>query len=130
MKMKGSYYVLESIIAIVIMVTTVAFVLQKPPESLELSYVNYKQDAYNGLKISEEVGNLRKNALNGDASSIKSDLSSYMPISYDVAIFNQTSNLTAVPSLDSENIITVSYFIAGRMGNYTPREIRVYMWGI
>lgn len=126
--MKGSYFVLESIIAIMIMSLTLAFIIQKPPETLELSYVNYKQDAYKGLEIMEEVGNLRKKALENNASYIRDELASYISISYDVAIFNQTSNLTAIPSIESENIITLSYFIAGKLGNYTPREIRVYMW--
>ena len=127
--MKGSFFVLESIIAVVIMVTTLSFLLWKPPETFEFSEVNYKQEAYDGLSISEEIGELRENALKNNATAIKTELDPYISISNDVAIFNQTSNLTAIPTTDDENIITVSYFIAGDMGNYTPREIRVYMWG-
>ena len=64
--MKGSFFVLESIISVVIMVTTLVFVLQTPPETSDLSHVNYKQKAYDALSISEEVGDLRKDALNND----------------------------------------------------------------
>ena len=128
--MKGSYFILESIIAIMIMVTSVAFVLQKPPENIEMSYMNYKQNAYNGLKILEQVGDLRKNILDNDSTSIKNDLSAYIKVSYGVTIFNQTTNLTAIPSIDSKNILIVSYFIAGKSGTYIPREVRVYMWGV
>ena len=128
--MKGSYFILESIIAIFIMVTSMAFVLQKPPENIEMSYMNYKQTAYNSLKILEQVGDLRKNILDNDATSIKNDLSAHIKVSYDVTIFNQTTNLTAIPSIDSKNILTISYFIAGKMGTYTPREVRIYMWDV
>ena len=128
--MKGSYFILESIIAIFIMVTSVAFVLQKPPENIEMSYMNYKQNAYNGLKILEQVGDLRKNILDNDSTSIKNDLATYIKVSYGVTIFNQTTNLTAIPSIDSKNILIVSYFIAGKSGTYIPRELRVYIWGV
>jgi len=128
--MKGSYFILESIIAIMIMVTSVAFVLQKPPENIEMSYMNYKQNAYNGLKILEQVGDLRKNILDNDSTSIKNDLATYIKVSYGVTIFKQTTNLTAIPSIDSKNILIVSYFIAGKSGTYIPRELRIYMWGV
>lgn len=129
--MKGSFYVLESAIAIILMVTALTFVLQRMPEALELSKVNYKLKVYDALKISESVGDLRKNTLENNAAAIKTELGSYIPVflSYDVAIYNKTSNITAFPSIDSDDVITVSYFLAGRIGNYTPREVRVFVWG-
>ena len=130
--MKGSFYVLESAIAVILMVTTLAFVLQTPSQSPELSKVNYKLKVYDGLKISETVGDLRKNTLENNAAAIKAELDLYIPASldYDVAIYNKTSNTTAVPTISSEDVTTVSYFLAGWVGNYTPREVRVFVWGL
>jgi len=129
----GTLYAVESAIAIVMMITALAFLLSTPPQSQNLSKVNYKLQIYNALDIANSIGDLRKNAINNNADSIKSELQSNIPasLSFDVAIYNQTSNLTTVPtpSENSEDIITVSYLVSGSHGNYTPREVRVFAWG-
>jgi hypothetical protein len=129
---KGSLYTLESAIAIIIMITTVLMLLRQPSESQELDIANYKLNVYNALKISSEVGNLRRYALSNDTTSIKSEIGSNIPaqLEYDVAIYNKTSALTSEPSVNFENVITVSYFLAGSVGNYNPREVKVFVWGM
>ena len=133
-KRKGTFYTLEAAIAVAVIVVTLVFFFQEPIESLELSKANYKLRIYDALKISDDVGNLRKNALDNNATGIESELNSYSSylsgyLDYNVTIYNKTSNLTAVPSISSENIITVGYFLSGKVGNYTPKEIRVFVWG-
>jgi len=129
--MKGSFYTIEAAIAAVMMIVTLVFFFQKPPETLELSRANYKLKIYDALELSEGVGDLRKNALDNNASAIESELGSYLPVylDYNVTIYNKTTNLTGVPVISSENIITVSYFLVGKVGNYTAREVRVFAWG-
>jgi hypothetical protein len=129
--MKGSFYTLEAAIASIMMIMTLVFVFQRSPDILELSKANYKVKIYDALKISDDTGDLRKNVMDNNALSIESDLNSYIPIylDYNVTIYNKTSNLTDVPSISSENVITVSYFLAGRVGNYAPKEVRVFLWG-
>ena len=129
--MKGTFHTLEAAIASIMMMMTLVFVFQRSPDILELSKANYKVKIYNALKISDDTGDLRKNAVDNNASSIESEINSYIPIylDYSVTIYNKTSNLTDVPSISSENVITVSYFLAGRVGNYVPKEVRVFLWG-
>jgi len=129
--MKGSFYTIEAAIAATMMVVTLIFFFQRAPETLELSKANYKVKIYDALKISDDVGDLRKNALGNNATAIESELSSYIPayLDYSVTVYNKTSNLTAVPDINADNIITVSYFLAGKVGNYTAREVRVFAWG-
>lgn len=130
---KGSLYTLEAAIAIVMMVTALAFFLQSPPEPQDLSRINYKLDVYNALEISEEAGDLRKNVLDNDASSIRTEINTYLSssLNFNVTIYDANSNLTYVPDLgdDVQNIVTVSYFLAGWVGNYDPKEVRVFIWG-
>lgn len=128
---KGSFYTLEATIAIVMMIITTALLFQRPGETLELSKANYKLKIYNALKISDGVGDLRKNALSGNATAVDSDLDPYISdyLSYNSTIYNRTANITSVPDISSEDIITVSYFLAGKVGNYTAREVRVFVWG-
>lgn len=68
--------------------------------------------------------------MDNDATSIKNDLAAYVSnLDYDVVIYNRTSNLTAVPTITSNDVISVSYFLAGDAGNYSAKEIRVFVWG-
>lgn len=129
---KGSMYTLEASIAIIMMVTALALFLRSPAESEDMSKANYKLDIYNALKISDEVGDLRRDAIEDDADSIESELSGYLTgaFDFDVTIYNTTDNRTSEPSLDEEDIITVSYFLSGWLGNYNPREVRVFAWGV
>ncbi len=126
---KGAFYTLEAAIAVVIIVTTLAYTM-RTQATLELSKANLKQKVFDSLKILDDVGDLRKDVLQNNATAIKVDLSDYITESFDVALFNKTSNLTATPVISEQTVVTVSYFIAGNIGNYTPREIRVYVWGI
>jgi len=130
---KGSMYTLEAAIAIMMMVAALAFFLRTPPEPQDLSHVNYKLEIYNALKIADEVGDMRKNAVKKDAAGIQTELDGFISsaLTFDVTIYNSTTNITALPTFDdeSDSILTVSYLIAGWAGNYTPREVRVFAWG-
>lgn len=124
---------LEAALSVIMMVTALAFVLSRPQTSTDLSKVNYKLTVYNALKISDDVGDLRKNAVDNDAAAIKADLQAYIPstLGFDVAIYNSTTNTTAVPTppASSDSVITVGYLIAGWSGSYSPREVRAFVWG-
>jgi hypothetical protein len=130
--MKGSFYSLEAAIAVAMIIVTIVLFFQTPQTPVELSKANYKVRIYDALEISDEVGNLRNMVLDNNATGIENEIGTYVQayLNYNVTIYNKTGNLTAVPTLDSENILTVSYFLAGTVGNYTPREVRVFIWGI
>jgi hypothetical protein len=128
--MKGISLTFEAAIASILLLSVIIFFF-KPLQSSQTSEVNHKVAAYNGLKISDEAGGLRENALENNATAIKNDLSAYISyLDYDVAIFNKTSNLTAVPSISLKDVISVSYFLAGDVGNYSASEVRVFLWGL
>jgi hypothetical protein len=126
--MKGLYY-LEAIIACVLIAGTLLLFIYRSPPSPQLSKLNYKLDAFNGLKVLDESGELRADALAKNVESIKNKLVPYIRVNYEVTLFNETHNITSIPSIDSAEVVTVSYFIAGDIGNYFPLEIRVYLWG-
>jgi len=125
---KGISHTLEAIIAAVILMLSLVFYF-RPLTFPETSEANYKLDAYNGLKVMEETGKLREYALDKNATAIKTDLSPYIYLNYEVTIYNKTSNLTAIPSITANDIISISYFLAGDVGNYSAKEVRVLIWG-
>ena len=130
--MKGQIYTLEVTIAILMILSIVIFLFLNPPASPEYNLINYKMNAYTGLETLERTGELRKYVGDNNATAINASLNSYIPnfLSRTVVIFNDTTNLTAKPSLSNINdSISVSYFLAGDFDDYNPREVTVYMWG-
>lgn len=129
--MKGVLFSVESIIAVGILVITFFFLFGHPLPSVENSKENFKLQVINGLDVLKNSGELRNDALNNNASSIKNKMSSHIPvfINYNVTIYNETANTTSIPSIVASNLVTISYFLAGDVGNYSAREIRVYLWG-
>lgn len=129
--MKGSLYTLESAIAIVLMVTVLSLVIRQTQTTGALDIVNYKIRVYNALKASDDVGDLKVNVLGKNVSLIKADIEATASsfLDYEVVIYNRTGAVTNEPDIDSENVVTVSYFLAGYVGEYDPREVRVFMWG-
>jgi hypothetical protein len=126
--MKSQIHIIEVVIACVLIAGVFALFIYKPPISPELSELNYKLDALNGLKILDESGNLRKYVLEKNVETIKELLAPYIRTNYEVALFNETTNLTAIPSISAAKILSVSYFLAGDVGNFSASEVRVYLW--
>jgi len=130
--MKGQLFTLESLIAILMLLFIVIYLFQNPPASPEFKRINYKLEAYNGLIILEKTGELRKHVVDNDTTSIENKLKPFIPafLNYNVTIFNETANITQMPSLTNENnTLSVSYLLAGDIDDYKPREVRVYIWG-
>lgn len=131
-KMKGQLYTLEVGIAILMILSIVIFLFMNPPASPEYNIINYKMNAYTGLETLERTGELRRYVADNNATAINESLDPYIPnfLSRAVVIFNDTTNLTAKPSLSGINeSISVSYFLTGDFDDYKPRDVRVYMWG-
>ena len=130
--MKGQFYTLESIIAILMILFIVIFLFQNPSPSPESKMTNYKLKAYEGLRVLEKTGELRRYVNDNNATAINESLDPYIPgsLSRAVVIYNDTTNLTTKPSFSTINeSISVSYFLAGDFDDYKPRNVRIYIWG-
>jgi len=130
--MKGSVYILEVGIAILMILSIVILLFLNPPASPEYNIISYKMKAYTGLEALERTGELRRHVADNNATAINESLDPYIPsfLSRAVVISNDTTNLTTKPSLNDVNeSISVSYFLAGDFDDYKPRDVRVYMWG-
>ena len=128
-EMKGQLYTLEAAIAVFIIFSFLLLFYKTPP-SPEFKTINYKLRVYDALTTLDESGELRKDVMKKNVSSIEEKLSPYIPTNYTVVIFNKTSNITAKPSfVDKENVISLGYLLAGDVDEYKPREVKVYLWG-
>jgi hypothetical protein len=130
--MKGLLFTLESFMAILMLFFIIILLFQNPPTSPEFKRINYKLNVYNGLMTLEKTGELRKDAVNDNATSIQNKLNPYLPgfLNCSVVIYNDTTNITVKPVLTNENeTLSVSYFLTGDVDNFKPREVRVHIWG-
>jgi len=130
--MKGQLFTLESFISILMLFFIVVYLFQNSPTPPEFRRINYKLKAYNGLKILEETGELRKDVEDNNITSIKNKLNPFLSgfLNYNVTIFNETTNITQMPSLANEkNTLVISYLLAGDIDYYKPREVIIYVWG-
>ena len=129
--MKGTYYMIEAGIAIVLVLTIFLLLFSSPQKNPEIERANIKNDIYKGLDNLLSKGSLRNQTLNNDPTAIRNDLDDFLSanLQLNVAIYNRSSNLTAEVSDQPTDIVGVSYYIIGDIGNYTPREVRVHAWG-
>jgi hypothetical protein len=130
--MKGTYYIIETAIAIFLVTSIFLLLFLSPPKNPEIERANVKNDIYRALETLNAKGSLRNQTLHNDATAIKNDLASFVPfnIQLNVAIYNKSfQSLTTEVSDQQSDIVGVSYYFAGDIGNYTPREIRVHGWG-
>jgi len=132
--MKGVLFTLEAVISILMVLFILVFLFQNPPTSPEYQRANYKYKAYHGLDVLEKRGDLRDDAVNNNVTNIETNLNNFIPdfLTYEVVIYNQTINITEIPStITSQNdtVLSVSYLIAGDIDEYKPRDVRIYLWG-
>ena len=127
--MKGISFTLEAVIASILLMLALVFFF-RPMSLPDSSEYSYKKLTYDSLKALNDGGKLRQYVLDNDATSISTELSSYISfLDHDVTIYNRTMNLTAIPTIAGDDVIVVSYFLAGDAGNYTAKEVRVFVWG-
>ena len=130
--MKGMYYTIEAMVAILLIVSVFFLLFSTQQKSPEVGRANIKNDIYKALETLDSKGSLINQTLNNDATAIKNDLSSFLPVNIqlNVAIYNKSfNNLTSEVTDQLLDVIGVSYYLAGDVGNYTPKEIRVHAWG-
>jgi hypothetical protein len=128
MRSKGQMQTIEALISVAIISFIIFLLYFMTPVSQEVSQINRKIDAYNALKVLDQARNLRQYALQANATKIEELLLPFLKSNYKVVLYNQTDNITEIPTIESKNIASVSYIIAGDLANYEPIEIRVYLW--
>lgn len=130
--MKGMYYTIEAVVAIFLVVSIFLLLFLTPQKNPEIDRANIKTSIYEALGTLNSKGSLRNQTLNNDATAIKNDLTGFLPVNIqlNVAIYNKSfNNLTAEVTDQTMDIVGVSYYLAGDIGNYTPKEVRVHAWG-
>ena len=127
---KGFLYILEAMIAALIILSTMVFLFHQSREAPEFYISTLKNTGYDCLKGLDDQNILRDYAINNQTNKIKSELQSCLPTAsnYTVTICRQTCTPYSLPQ--RKNIVKVSYYISGEGRNPDPIQINLYMWSI
>jgi len=120
--MRGFWYMLEAVIAGIIIIGFVAVVSK--------SYINPSREdfalqAYSSLKSLDEQGILRPYAQAGDWGYLNSQVSVYGK-NHTIEICGRSGNC-AGQKPQGTNVWVGSYLIAGYQ-NYQPMQVKLYLW--
>jgi hypothetical protein len=126
--MKGINFMIEVAISIIIL-SLGLFLLTKNYEK-PILISKYRVEVFQALVSLDKNNNLRRFALENDATSINNTISQLLNknIKHHVVIYNESSNTSAIPQIESKNIVVVDYLISGDFGNFSPRKIKVFIW--
>lgn len=125
--MKGIMKSLEAVIAILMVLVIFVYFFRGTEPLPEFETINWQLKGFSSLKTLDKNNQLRQYALTNDTQTIESQLSSLLPteVSYKIIICNVTCGS---PGIISEKLTSVSYFVAGDLANFQPRQIILYMW--
>ena len=125
--MKGILKTFEAIIAILMMATFFLTVFVTEEKVVDLDTINWKIIGFNALRALHDENKLATPALSNDTATIESRLSSIIPstLNYQVQICGATC---PTPSINSNKITSVSFFIAGNASTVDPKEVVLYIW--
>ncbi len=126
--MKGVNFMIEIAISVVIL-SLGLFLISKNHEKPNLMS-EQKFKVFQSLVSLDKSKNLRRLAVENDAIGINNSLSQILNknLKYSIVIYNESSNTTPIPDIESNNIAVVDYVISGDFGNFNPRKIKVFLW--
>lgn len=118
---------LESIIAILAILTVFIIVYSGRDPLTEFDSITWKARGFETLKSLDESNRLRDVVITNSTSLLKDRLSALLPsqLNYDVAICDRNCGKT---DIQSDKLTSVIYLIAGDLNNYLPRQIILYLW--
>ncbi len=125
--MKGIMQTLEGVIAVT-MILTIIIVFYGPKQQLpDFTTITWKLRGFESLKALDTSNELRPDVMVNNTASIEAKLAAMVPADIDYTVVVCKSSC-GKPDIDADKIVSVTYLIAGRMGNIESRQVILYMW--
>jgi hypothetical protein len=126
--MKGYIYTLEVVIAISILLLTVALFLADKPEVPDVSPNLIKRQLFDAAELLENNGTLRQIVLENNTTMIKSSLLSILPenIFVEADICSLECNSSTVSS--TEAVVSVDYYLSGYDKEFFGKKVKLWAW--
>ena len=125
--MKGMLKSFETFIAIIFVLAAYFTLFVQGEKTPDMETTIWKLKSFEALKALDDLNELATYVIANNTEKIESDLAEILPIGldYKVLVCNQTCPSL---SINSEKVVSVSYFIAGNVTDVEPREVLLYMW--
>jgi len=125
--MKGQIQTLEAIITVGIIAGVFIAFYSSRIQLPESESVNWKLSGFNALKIIDQSNRLRDYVVNNNTTAIVSELEKLIPptLNFNITICEENC---PEPKIESSKLVSVVYLIAGDIGNFTKRQVVLYIW--
>ncbi len=126
--MKGFAYVLEAMIAALLILSVLVSVypFQKQQESFET--VTIKEKGYFCMKDLDSRGLLRYYALSNNTDSIRTYIQNCLPRSLNFSVSFCQSCTPDIPR--NKTIVSINYLIAGEAATFQPTNANLFLWSL
>ena len=119
--------ILEAVIAILMILTTVVVYFGSKESFPEFESTNRGMRAFHALKVLDQNNKLRLDVIANNTRNIENNLRSLIPSEINLQVFVcQTS--CGKPAIQSEKMASVIYLVAGDIDDFKARQIILYMW--
>lgn len=124
---KGLLKILESVIAILMILTFVVIYFGSKESFPEFESINRGIRGYYSLKVLDQTNKLRSDVIANNTLNIENNLKPLIPGEINFQVFVCQKDC-GKPSVQSDKMISVVYLVAGDINNFQPRQILLYMW--
>jgi len=124
---KGLLKSLEALIAILMIMSVFLMFYGSAEEVPEFKGINWKLRGFAALEFLDSTNELRNLALRNDTAEIEKKLQPLMPgdVDYVVIVCGTTCDN---PGVTSEELVSVSYLLAGNVSMFQPKQVVLYIW--
>ena len=124
---KGMMKILEAVIAILMVMTTVVIYFGSKESFPEFESTNRGIRAFHALRALDQNNKLRSDVVANNTRNIENSLRSLIPAEMNFQVF-VCQTACGKPSVQSEKMLSVIYLVAGDIDDFKPRQIILYMW--
>ena len=123
---KGILKSFEAVIAI-LMIMSIFLMFYGPVEEIpEFRSINWKIRGFTALEALDSRNELRAYVLENNSLGIEQKLQKLLPGEIDYAVY--ICKTTCVPAIASEELVSITYILAGNVSTFEPRYVTLYMW--
>ncbi|MEM5854321.1 MAG: hypothetical protein QW228_08200 [Candidatus Aenigmatarchaeota archaeon] len=125
--MKGLLKSFEALIAIFLVIGAYFALFGSGEKIPELEVILWKTRGFEALRTLDMENKLSTLALSNDTQSIEKELETLLPIGLEYKVLICEESCPSF-SVNSEKVVSVSYFISGNVTHLEPREVLLYLW--
>ncbi len=125
---KGYIYTLEVLIAISIMILSVALILRNPPAKPEFSTSTIKLQGFAALEYLNEKGDMKNLVAQNNETELENRIKDILPreIQFETEICDFSCSEVNVPV--NETVTVINYYVSGYKESFAGKKVKMWLW--